>query len=342
MMQPLPLAYLTYPAWLRPEIIKGLPLRWYGLMYLVAFAIAYFLFRYQVREKKLQVSNDEVMNYFFWIIIGLLLGARIIATTVYDPTGRYLRRPWLIFWPFDDNMRFTGLAGMSYHGGLIGVIAATILYCRVKKRSFLEWADLIVTAVPLGYTFGRLGNFINGELYGRVTASPLGMVFPLARRFSTGEAWVQEIAKKAGMTIGADQTSINLPRHASQLYEAFFEGIILWAVMWLIFRTRDLAKGVKFGIYLIGYGVFRFFIEYVREPDIGIGYPIKFSQLDNPTYLLLTPWNFTTGQILNFLMVIGGVVLILVVRARAEKKNIHGPAAQKKQLSSRQLKKKIR
>lgn len=341
MMHSLTLAYLTFPAWLRPEIIKGLPLRWYGLMYLVAFAIAYFLFRYQVHEKKLPVSNDEVMNYFFWIIIGLLLGARIVATTVYDPTGRYLRRPWLIFWPFDENMRFTGLAGMSYHGGLIGVIVATIVYCRVKKRSFLEWADLIVTAVPLGYTFGRLGNFINGELYGRVTASPLGMVFPLARRFSTGEAWVREIAAKAGMAIAEDQTSINLPRHPSQLYEAFFEGIVLWAVMWLIFRKRDLVRGTKFGIYLIGYGVFRFFIEYVREPDIGIGYPISFSKLENPTYLLVTPWNFTTGQILNFLMILGGTVLILAVRAKSKKKAVLPPSS-KKRLSSRQLKKKIR
>ena len=341
MMQSLTLAYLTFPAWLRPEIIKGLPLRWYGLMYLVAFVIAYFLFRFQVREKKLPVSNDDVMNYFFWIIIGLLLGARIVATTVYDPTGRYLRRPWLIFWPFDENMRFTGLAGMSYHGGLIGVIVATIVYCRVKKRSFLEWADLIVTAVPLGYTFGRIGNFINGELYGRVTASPLGMVFPLARRFSTGEAWVREIAAKAGMTIGEDQTSINLPRHPSQLYEAFFEGIILWVVMWFIFRKRDLVRGTKFGIYLIGYGIFRFFIEYVREPDIGIGYPISFSKLENPTYLLVTPWNFTTGQILNFLMILGGIILILAVRARSKKK-ASATGASKKSLSSRQLRKKIR
>ncbi len=342
MMQPSTLAYLTYPAWLRPEIIPGLPLRWYGLMYLVAFVLAYFLFRFQVREKKLGISNDEVMNYFFWIIIGLLLGARIIAATVYDPTGRYLRKPWLIFWPFDESMRFTGLAGMSYHGGLIGVIGATILYCRIKKRSILEWGDMIVTAVPLGYTFGRLGNFINGELFGRVTASPLGMVFPQARRFSTGEAWVREIAEKAGMTIGVDETSINLPRHPSQLYEAFFEGIVLFLILWFIFRKRDLVKGVRIGIYMIGYGVVRFFIEYVREPDIGIGFPIRFSKLDNPTYSLLTPWNFTTGQILNFLMVFGGIVLILVVRARAAKKTASAPAARKRKLSSRQLKKKIR
>lgn len=336
------LAYLTYPEWLRPEIIKGLPIRWYGLMYLIAFAVAYFLFRYQVREKKLGVSNDEVMNYFFWIIIGLLLGARILATTVYDPTGRYLRKPWLIFWPFDENMRFTGLAGMSYHGGLLGVIVATIIYCRVKKRSILEWGDMIVTAVPLGYTFGRLGNFINGELYGRVTAFALGMVFPNAQRFSTGEAWVQEMAQKTGMTIGPDQASINLPRHPSQLYEAFFEGIILFLIMWFVFRRRDFVRGVKTGIYMIGYGVFRFLIEYVREPDIGIGFPIRFSGAYNPTYLLVTPWNFTTGQILNFLMILGGIALIFTVRARHGKKGKTSLRAQNKRLSSRQLRKKIR
>ncbi len=336
------LSYLTYPNWLHPEIIKGLPIRWYGLMYLVAFVITYFLFRYQVRERKLGISNDEVLNYFFWIIIGLLVGARLIATTVYDPTGHYLRKPWLIFWPFDENMHFTGLAGMSYHGGLLGVIVATIIYCRVKKRSILEWGDMIVTAVPLGYTFGRLGNFINGELFGRVTAFQLGMVFPRARQFSTGETWVQEIARKAGMVIGPDQTSINLPRHPSQLYEAFFEGIVLWLIMWFIFRKREFVKGVRTGIYMIGYGLFRFFIEYVREPDIGIGFPIKFVHIDNPTYRLLTPWNFTTGQILNFFMILGGIVLILVVRARYGNRVADPRQIQKKRPSSRQIRKKIR
>ncbi len=336
------LAYIQFPDWISPEIIPGLPLRWYGLMYLVAFAVAYLLFKYQIREKKLEVTNDEVMNYFFWVIIGLLIGARILATTVYDPTGRYLRKPWLIFWPFDENMRFTGLAGMSYHGGLIGVIIATIIYCRVKKRSILEWGDMIVTAVPLGYTFGRLGNFINGELYGRVTALPWGMVFPQARRFSTGEAWVQEVARDAGMEIGPDQTSINLPRHPSQLYEAFFEGIVLFIIMWFIFRKKELVRGVKVGIYMIGYGVFRFLIEYVRQPDIGIGFPIQLSDVENPPYLLVTPWNFTTGQILNFLMILGGVILIAVLNSRSRKSGVAGSKASKKRLSSRQIRKKIR
>lgn len=338
----IPLAYLTYPKWLKPEIIPGLPLRWYGLMYLVAFAIAYLLFRYQIKERKLGISDDEIMNFFFWGIIGLLLGARILATTVYDPSGRYLRSPWLILWPFDRNMRFTGLAGMSYHGGVIGVIVAMLIYCRVKKRSFLDWGDMIVTAIPFGYTFGRLGNFINGELFGRVTASKIGMVFPLARQFSTGEEWVQELAAKAGMVIGADQTMINLPRHPSQLYEMVFEGIILGLILWFIFRKRKLVKGTKIGLYMIGYGVFRFFIEYVREPDIGIGYPISFSKLDNPTYLYVTPWNFTTGQILCFLMIVGGLILILAVNRKAKKQKAAGSQKIARPMSSRKLRKKIR
>jgi phosphatidylglycerol:prolipoprotein diacylglycerol transferase len=121
------------------------------------------------------------------------------------------------------------------------------------------------------------------------------------------------------MSIGADQTSINLPRHPSQLYEAFFEGIVLFVIMWFVFRKKELVKGVRTGIYMIGYGVFRFFIEYVREPDIGIGFPLRFSDAENPTYLLVTPWNFTTGQILNFLMILGGVSLILIVNARQKR-----------------------
>jgi phosphatidylglycerol:prolipoprotein diacylglycerol transferase len=112
--------------------------------------------------------------------------------------------------------------------------------------------------------------------------------------------------------------------------------------MWFIFRKRNLVNGVKTGIYMIGYGVFRFLIEYVREPDIGIGFPIRFSDVENPTYLLVTPWNFTTGQILNFLMIIGGIALILVVNARHKKKAGAGSAPQKKRLTARQIKKKIR
>lgn len=335
------LAFLTYPKWIHPVIIPGLPLRWYGLMYLVAFVITFLLFRYQIRQRKLDVSDDEIMNFIFWIIIGLLLGARIFATIVYDPTGRYLRHPWLIFWPFDASGHFTGLAGMSYHGGVIGVIIAAVIYCRVKKIKTLEWGDMLVTAVPLGYTFGRLGNFINAELYGRVTTFGLGMVFPTAQKFPVSEPWVQKVMHKIGMTVAAGQQMVNLPRHPSELYEAFFEGIVLWLIMWFIFRKRQMVAGTKVAIYIIGYGVFRFLIEYVREPDIGIGFPIKFVPGDNPIYRLMTPWNFTTGQILNFLMIIGGIAFLFIARYLDKRKPPEAPT-QPHTMSMRKFNKKVR
>jgi len=308
------LAFVNYPSWIKPEIFPGLPVRWYGLMYLVAFAFAYFLTRYQVRERKMDVQDEEILNIFFWGIVGMLIGARIFATTIYDPTGMYIRRPWLIFWPFDENFRFTGLQGMSYHGGVVGILVAEIIYFRIKKFNFWDWADMIVAGIPLGYTFGRLGNFINGELFGRVTSVSWGMIFPNAQRFPQSEEWVQEIAEKAGMDLSSAGKYVNLPRHPSQLYEAFFEGIVLWLIIWFGFRKKKPFNGFIFSIYLIGYGIFRFFIEYFREPDIGIGYPLSFSDLENPTYLFVTPWNFTTGQILCFCMIAGGIGMFFILR----------------------------
>ncbi len=336
------ISYIQYPAWLKPEVIPGLPIRWYGLMYLIAFIITYLLFRYQIRERKLKVEDDTILNLFFWGIIGLLIGARAFAVTIYDPTGYYLKHPLQIILPFaveNGKLRFTGIQGMSYHGGLVGAITAAIIYCRVKKIDVLDWGDMIVAAVPLGYTFGRLGNFINGELYGRVTKVPWGMVFPNAPKFPTSKEWVREFATSIGMKIEGLKY-VNLPRHPSQLYEAFFEGIVLWLVMWFVLRKRRPFRGFLISAYVIGYGIVRFFIEYVREPDIGIGYPIKFVHGINPVYQF-TPWNFTTGQILNFLMIVGGVIAMLVFKARAEKRNETIEGTQQK-VNYRKLKKRIK
>ena len=162
-------------------------------------------------------------------------------------------------------------------------------------------SDRIMTAVPLGYTFGRLGNFINGELYGRVTVSPLGIVFPYAERFSTKESWVVEIADKINMNINGIGM-VNLPRHPSQLYEAFSEGILLWLILWFIVRKFNKFDGLLSGSYLIGYGIFRFIIEYFREPDKGLDFPLQWGN-DSPNYLMNSLFNFTTGQILCFLMI---------------------------------------
>jgi phosphatidylglycerol:prolipoprotein diacylglycerol transferase len=333
--------YINFPSWLKPEIIPGLPFRWYGLMYLVAFVITYFLFVYQVRNRKLEISNDQIMNFFFWAIIGLLLGARLLAALVYDPTGMYLRKPWLIFWPFDENWNFTGLQGMSYHGGLIGAVIACVIFGYIKKIDLAEWGDMLVTAIPLGYTFGRLANFINGELYGRVTASPFGMIFPKARRFPITEDWVAEMTEKTGVPV--EDGFVNLPRHPSQLYEAFFEGIGLWLIMWFIFRKNKPFKGFMIGLYIIGYGFFRFLIEYVRQPDEGLGFVIKLKpSLDN-YYRFQTLLNFTTGQVLNSLQILAGVITILIFWKLHQKRNqVETYDQDTKKKNMRKLRKKLK
>ncbi len=312
-------AYLYYPEWISPVVIPGLPIRWYGLMYLVGFTIAYLLFRYQLRERKIEVDHDTVLNLFFWGIIGLLLGARIFAALVYDPSGRYLTAPWLIFWPFDADGQFTGLQGMSYHGGLLGAVIAAVIYLKRHKLNVLEWGDMIIAGVPLGFMFGRIGNFINGELYGRVTTAAIGMMFPHARRLDTRNPWVAEIADAHGIEYTTGEL-INLPRHPSQLYQAFLEGFTLWVVLWFFVRKRKPFHGFVLGSYLIGYGVLRFIAEYFREPDEGLEFPIQLSSRPNPPELFVSPLNITTGQILSGLMVIAGAGLLTLwwYRKKAE------------------------
>lgn len=307
------LAYLNYPSWLKPEIIPGLPVRWYGFMYLVAFALAYILFQYQRKRGTLQASDDDVASYFFWAILGLLLGARLFAVTIYDPTGYYISKPWYIFWPFNEAGQFTGLQGMSYHGGVVGGVLGTLIYCRKKKFSWLQWTDVLITGLPLGYTFGRLGNFINGELWGRITSGSWGIVFPHAPAFPLKYEWVRDFALRAGMEISKTARFVNLPRHPSQLYEAFFEGLFLWALLWFVFRTRKKFHGAMMSLYLIGYGVVRFFIEYTREPDPDIGFPIELVDTGGETYRLVSFFNFSTGQILCFLMILTGSLMYAVL-----------------------------
>jgi len=183
-----------------------------------------------------------------------------------------------------------------------------IIWAKVKHFSFRELSDMFVASIPLGYTFGRLGNFINAELYGRATDSPIGMLFPNAEKLPVSESWVREIAEKTGVDISA-AAMVNLPRHPSQLYEAFFEGIALWAIIWF-FRSRKPFKGFLVGLYFLGYGLFRFIIEYFREPDKHLGYRIEFfGNTPQSAYAYSHPlFSFSTGQILCFLMIIFGIV----------------------------------
>ena len=298
------LAYINFPQWLKPEIIPGLPVRWYGLMYLIAFLIAYLLMMRQIKRNVINFTEDDTLNCFFWGIIGLLIGARILATTVYDPSHFYITHPWLIFWPFRGG-QFTGLQGMSYHGGVIGGVVATIIYCRHKKLDWFQFADVLAAGIPLGYTFGRLGNFINGELWGRVTTKPWGIIFPFAQKFPVDLDWVNDIAIKIGMTL-PQSGYVNLPRHPSQLYEALFEGVILWLFLWFVIRKHKKFHGAVVSFYLIGYGFVRFFIEYLREPDRDLGFVLQFGDPGPTPALFSSLFNFSTGQILCLLMIIGG------------------------------------
>jgi phosphatidylglycerol:prolipoprotein diacylglycerol transferase len=299
---------IPFPSWLKPEIIPGLPVRWYGLMYIFAFATAFLVYRRQVKERNFPMSEDDLSGMFTWGILCLIVGARLFSTLIYETSDTYIKQPWLIFWPF-RNGKFTGLQGMSYHGGAFAGLLSVIIYAKVKKYNFREICDMYTASIPLGYTFGRLGNFINAELYGRATASPLGMVFPHATMLPASESWVEEIAEKTGTVIKG--ALVNLPRHPSQLYEMIFEGIVLWAIIWF-FRKRKPFKGFLIGLYFLGYGFFRFIIEYFREPDADLGYRIEFVKSTLPTAYVHPLLSFSTGQILCFIMILFGAVWLII------------------------------
>ena len=309
--------YLNYPSWIHPEVFPNVPflnlIRWYGLMYIVAFGTAWTIFKKMMKEGALdtpgyKATEDDLLSFFTFSVIFLLIGARVFAVLVYDTTGIYRHKPWLIFWPFDSKGHFTGLAGMSYHGGFVGGLLGMLIWCKIKKRSFLKFSDAMVCAIPLGYTFGRIGNFLNGELYGRITTMPWGIVFPAAEGFSAKLPWVKAFAEKIGMDLSAGGL-VNLPRHPSQLYEAFFEGIVLWLIIWFS-RKHKKFDGILTAIYAGGYGIFRFFIEYFREPDADLGYRVA-KDSSAPIYTNTSLLNFSTGQILCFLMILFAIGCII-------------------------------
>ena len=321
--------YLNYPSWIHPEIFPGVPflgiLRWYGLMYLFAFGTAWIILQKVAKEGMLDSENyklkeDDLFSFISTGIVFLLIGARIMSTLVYDTTGIYWRKPWLIFWPFDSQMHFTGLAGMSYHGGFIGGLLGMIFWCWKHKQKCGRWIDAMCVAIPLGYTFGRIGNFLNGELYGRITTMPWGMVFPGAEKFSTSLPWVQDFCAEIGMNIEGLKL-VNLPRHPSPLYEAFFEGIVLFLIIWFTRKHRKFI-GQLGCTYTLGYGLVRFVIEYFREPDADIGYRIA-KDASAPIYTNTSLLNFSTGQIFCFIMIVCSLVAwaILLWRETRKKKN---------------------
>ncbi len=208
---------------------------WYGLMYILGFLISYILVRYQMKRKDFGISKMEVENLYFYLIIGLVVGARLGYVIFYD-LKMYLSDPLEIFAIWHG--------GMSFHGGLIGVLIVGIIFSWKNRKSFWRISDLIIVTVPIGLGLGRIGNFINGELYGRVTNVPWGMIFP-----------------KGG----------ELPRHPSQLYESALEGAALFVILWFL-KDKKLPSGGLLSIFLSLYGFFRFFVEFFREPDAHLGF----------------------------------------------------------------------
>jgi phosphatidylglycerol:prolipoprotein diacylglycerol transferase len=215
--------------------IGPLAIRWYGLMYLLGFLAAYGLIRVLARRRQLPLTGDGAADLLFYGAVGVVAGGRLGYVLFYNPA-------WYLDHPLEAFAIWQG--GMSFHGGLLGVVAATLLFCRRRQLSVLLTGDILVTAATVGLGLGRLGNFINGELWGRPTDLPWGIVFP-----------------------GAGP----LPRHPSQLYQAALEGLLLFVIlMWL--HRRQAAHGVPFFTFFLGYGLCRFLVEFVRQPDAHLGF----------------------------------------------------------------------
>lgn len=307
------LGFVPYPEWLSPTIVPGFPLRWYGLMYLAAFAVTYALFTHECRRRGFGTDRDQVADFFFWTILGVLLGGRLLYAIAFDSSRELLARPWLIVWPF-RNGTFTGIQGMSYHGGLAGAVIAAVVFARANRLDILEWGDALAVSAPIGYTFGRIGNFINGELNGRVTALPWGVLFPSARRYPAAETWVTGIAHETGVPIYDPNQMVNLPRHPSQLYEAFLEGIVLWLVLWFVFRTRRPFKGALMALYVTGYGVARFMAGYFRETNEARGFVVNWGEPTTPPALVSHALALTEGQMISLGMIALGLGCLVLFR----------------------------
>jgi phosphatidylglycerol:prolipoprotein diacylglycerol transferase len=214
--------------------IGPLAVRWYGLMYLAGFAAAWWLGTRRIKAALAPITRKQFDDLIFLAVLGVILGGRLGYVLFYKP-GYYAAHPLEIFAVWQG--------GMSFHGGLLGVMAAMWIAARRNRVHFLSLMDFVAPLCPLGIAAGRVGNFINGELWGRVTGLPWGLVFRGA-----GDA----------------------PRHPSQLYQAALEGFALFVVLWW-FSSKPRPRGQVSAVFLIGYGAFRFIAEFAREPDAFLG-----------------------------------------------------------------------
>ena len=239
--------------------IGSLQLRWYGLMYLAGFGLGWLLGRWRASRPGSGWTGPDVDDLLTCVMIGIILGGRLGYVLFYD-------LPVYINDPMEIVRIWNG--GMSFHGGLLGVLGAFWYFARTRGRTFLEVSDFIAPLIPQGLFFGRLGNFINGELWGKVSDAPWAVVFP-----------------------GAGP----LPRHPSQLYEAALEGLLLFIMLW-VFSLKPRKVGAISGLFALGYGVFRFAVEFVRMPDVQLGY-------------LAFGW-LTMGQLLCVPLILAGAWLL--------------------------------
>ena len=239
-------------------------IRWYAISYIAGILLSWVLILNIIKFKNLKVDNKVISELISNSMIGIIIGGRLGYVIFYNP-DYYLNNLLEIFKLWNG--------GMSFHDGFIGVIFAVIYSSKISKTPILILADLIAIVAPIGIFFGRLANFINGELYGRITNHSFGMIFP-----------------NAG----------NSPRHPSQLYEAFFEGFLLFIIMLLFIKFTNILnkKGLITALFLSCYGSFRFMIEFFREPDANIG---------------LLYFNFSMGQLLSLPMIIVGLYFIIFI-----------------------------
>jgi len=238
--------------------VGSFAVRFYSLFWIAGFLGAWFclsvILKTDGREK---IFREKLLDGIFWIFIGAIAGGRIGYALLYAPEY-FWHHPFALFLPVEAGI-FTGFFGMSFFGGVLGALLFLTVFLRQRKESFLEWTDYYVLAVPIALFFGRIGNFFNGELYGRVTNAPWGMYFP-----------------------GGG----NSLRHPSQLYEAFLEGIVLFLLL-LFLRRFPHAVGTLSGVFLLGYGVSRSIVEFFREPDRGDPLFLGFSLGQHYSFLLI-------------------------------------------------------
>ncbi|GAA0722219.1 prolipoprotein diacylglyceryl transferase [Dokdonella soli] len=256
---------------------------WYGIMYLLGFGAAWWLGQRRRAAGRLPVTHDQFSDLCFYLMLGVILGGRIGYMVFYD-TSELIHHPLSLIRVWEG--------GMSFHGGLLGVLAAGLIWTRRHAITFFDAIDFIAPLVPIGLGLGRLGNFIGGELWGRRTDVAWGMIFPRALESlgkSRDELYQMYLAGQLN----------NEARHPSQLYEFALEGIVLFAVLWFYSRKPRPRYAVS-GLFALLYGIFRFSVEFVREPDVQLGF-------------LAFDW-VTMGQILSLPLIAVGLLLLWLSR----------------------------